>query len=77
MNEHKTKTIKSVGLTKTKQLKLTQNHMRCDNHCSRFGKTDELINYAIFKCPPTLQTWVLVWTLSCPSIFPIASVYSN
>ena len=51
--------------------------MRCDNYCTRCGKTEESVTHTIFECPPALQTWALSTTPTSPGTFPVSSVYTN
>lgn len=57
--------------------KLTHRHMQSDNHCPICGAENETISYAIFECPPALQTWAHAATPTPTMMFPSASHYAH
>ena len=58
-------------------MNLIHRYMLYDNFCSRCVEPDETVNYAIFKCPPALQTWSLSSTPLCPDLLLISRIYVN
>ena len=51
--------------------------INCDTRCSICGAEEESANYALFECPPSLQTWDLSKIPSAPGFFPTSSVFTN
>lgn len=49
-----------IWQTVSSHLAVTNNlichHMRCENHCPRYGAENKIVNHVILKCPPALQT---------------------